>query len=96
MQVGQQPDVDSDDENDTPHRMPSNLALASALKVRQRNAASSAAPVDPLHPVVKNKAFPCCIMEYGVEVEEEVPQLANAGKGKKWKRMHRLFGVSIL
>ncbi|KAF4452017.1 Protection of telomeres protein 1 [Fusarium austroafricanum] len=42
-----------------------------------------------------NRAFPCCIQQYGIKVAESDPSKANAGKGKRWQRMFRLFGAMI-
>ena len=45
---------------------------------------------------VSNKAFTCCIKQYGAMVNEDNPSKANAGNGKKWKRMFALYGTQIL
>lgn len=43
----------------------------------------------------KNKAFPCCIKQYGVKVDEPDPAKANARNGQRWQRMFALFGTHI-
>ncbi|KAM0211627.1 hypothetical protein ACHAPA_007733 [Fusarium lateritium] len=42
-----------------------------------------------------NRSFPCCIQQYGVKVPEQDPSAADAGDGKRWQRMYRLFGSRI-
>ncbi|CVK93175.1 hypothetical protein FPRO06_02856 [Fusarium proliferatum] len=43
-----------------------------------------------------NRAFPCCIKQYGIKVAEPEPSQANAGNGKRWQRMFQLFGARIV
>ncbi|KLO79953.1 uncharacterized protein LW93_7398 [Fusarium fujikuroi] len=43
-----------------------------------------------------NRAFPCCIKQYGIKVTEPEPSQANAGNGKRWQRMFQLFGARII
>ncbi|KAF5974522.1 protection of telomeres 1 [Fusarium coicis] len=43
-----------------------------------------------------NRAFPCCIKQYGIRVAEPDPSQANAGDGKRWQRMFQLFGARIV
>ncbi|KAF5602791.1 protection of telomeres 1 [Fusarium pseudocircinatum] len=43
-----------------------------------------------------NRAFPCCIKQYGIKVAEPEPSQANAGDGKRWRRMFQLFGARIV
>lgn len=43
----------------------------------------------------KNKAFSCCISQYGIEVPEEDLDKASAGYGKRWQRKFGLFGTTI-
>ncbi|KAF5238082.1 hypothetical protein FANTH_10476 [Fusarium anthophilum] len=43
-----------------------------------------------------NRAFPCCIKQYGIKVAEPEPSQANAGNGKRWQRMFQLFGAMIV
>ncbi|KAF5025898.1 hypothetical protein F66182_2017 [Fusarium sp. NRRL 66182] len=42
-----------------------------------------------------NRPFSCCIQQYGIKVAEPDPAKANAGEGKRWQRMFRLFGTMI-
>ncbi|KAK2047719.1 telomere-binding alpha subunit central domain-containing protein [Colletotrichum somersetense] len=44
---------------------------------------------------VSNRPFTCCIYQYGIKVKESNPGKANAGEGKRWKRMFGLFGTKI-
>ncbi|KAF4338171.1 protection of telomeres 1 [Fusarium beomiforme] len=43
-----------------------------------------------------NRAFPCCVKQYGIKVAEVDPSKANAGNGKRWQRMYQLFGARIV
>ncbi|KAF9773734.1 hypothetical protein IL306_008431 [Fusarium sp. DS 682] len=43
-----------------------------------------------------NRAFPCCVKQYGIKVAESDPSKANAGDGKRWQRMFQLFGSRIV
>ncbi|KAM0558520.1 hypothetical protein ACHAPJ_004715 [Fusarium lateritium] len=45
---------------------------------------------------LSNRAFPCCIQQYGIKVPELNPSKADAGDGKRWQRMFRLFGARIV
>ncbi|WQF79997.1 Putative protection of telomeres protein [Colletotrichum destructivum] len=45
--------------------------------------------------VILNRPFTCCIRQYGVRINESNPDKANAGEGKRWKRMFGLFGTKI-
>ncbi|KAK1984352.1 telomere-binding alpha subunit central domain-containing protein [Colletotrichum cereale] len=44
---------------------------------------------------ISNRPFTCCIHQYGIQVKESNPDKANAGEGKRWKRMFGLFGTQI-
>lgn len=45
---------------------------------------------------LSNKAFRCCIEEYGIEMEDDISSgHSGAGSCKRWLRMHRMFGVTI-
>lgn len=44
----------------------------------------------------KNKAFTCCIKQYGILVDEEDPDLASAGNGKRHNRKFGLFDTFIV
>lgn len=45
---------------------------------------------------VSNRAFPCCIRQYGVRVREPDATKADAGKGRRWQQMFGLFGTRII
>jgi protection of telomeres protein 1 len=45
---------------------------------------------------IANRAFPCCIRQYGVKVTENDPDQANAGEGYRWERVYGMFGTRIL
>ncbi|TQV99237.1 telomere-binding alpha subunit central domain-containing protein [Cordyceps javanica] len=42
-----------------------------------------------------NRPFACCIKQYGVKIQEVDEAKADAGKGRRWKRMYGLFGTQI-
>ncbi|KAI9158707.1 Protection of telomeres protein [Paramyrothecium foliicola] len=44
---------------------------------------------------IANRPFSCCIQQYGVKVREADPTKADAGKGRRWERVFRLFGTRI-
>jgi len=94
VNTGEQPSVDSDDENEVSHQKPSIKAVRGPLEEREINA-GEAKVTDPYHPVVRNKAFTCCIQQYGITVDEEDPAKANAGASKRYERKFGLFGVTI-
>jgi len=98
QKVGDQPALDSDDEDFNPvkrrplaERDGNNSQSTNGEKrdIQQEKA------VDPYYPEVKNKAFTCCVKQYGIKVDEEDETKANAGVGKKWERRFGLFGVVI-
>jgi protection-of-telomeres protein 1 len=92
--AGAQPDADSDVENESSNPRSGNKKTSTPLQERDPNIN---AKVDAdLVFVPKNKAFTCCIRQYGVEVDEKDPVNANAGEGKRWQRMFGLFGTQIL
>ncbi|KAB8296686.1 hypothetical protein EYC80_002109 [Monilinia laxa] len=43
----------------------------------------------------RNKPFECCIKQYGIKVDEEDPEKADAGEGKRWQRVFGLWGTLI-
>lgn len=104
--AGNQPDLDSDGENDASEMPTNEKSSRRADRTEQSSKASltinrASALVDPYHPVVRNKAFTCCIKQYGVKVYEKDQSKANAGNGKdgigkKWARTFGLFGVNIV
>ena len=91
--VGDQPNVDSEDENETKvdsrHGRSGREALAELNP--HKSATETSIPIQP----VSNEAFTCCIKEYGAKINEDDPSKANAGGGRKWKRMFGLFGTQI-
>ena len=96
-----QPNLDSDEESHLPLKHPTSKSVDTPLQYRGLNANGTAAKIDPYHPVVRNKAFTCCIRQYGVRVNEEDPSKASAGNGedgtgKRWERRFGLFGVNIV
>ncbi|KAK2627220.1 hypothetical protein QTJ16_003186 [Diplocarpon rosae] len=79
-EIGAQPDVDSESEADD---SPDTRPGAPDKQI-------SAGP-NP-----KNKAFTCCIRQYGIREVEEDPAKANAGVGRRWQRVFGLFGTQIM
>ncbi|KAJ8069370.1 hypothetical protein OCU04_003024 [Sclerotinia nivalis] len=49
----------------------------------------------PLEIKPRNKPFECCIKQYGVKVNEEDPEKADAGEGKRWQRVFGLWGTMV-
>ena len=99
QKAGAQPDADSDVENESSNpRSGKKTSTSSVLHERDSNIISTItstdAKADAFAP--KNKAFICCIRQYGVKVDEEDPAKANAGEGQRWQRMFGLFGTQIL
>ncbi|KAK0124218.1 hypothetical protein ONS95_009195 [Cadophora gregata] len=96
--IGQQPDVDSDSESD---RLQSKTWKGKG-KDKKRGmgdvlppgASASDGELSNLLP--RNKAFTCCIQQYGVKTAEDDPAKANAGDGRRWQRVFALFGTNIL
>jgi protection-of-telomeres protein 1 len=99
QKAGAQPDADSDVENESSNpRSGKKTSTSSVLHERDSNIISTItstdAKADAFAP--KNKAFICCIRQYGVKVDEEDPAKANAGEGQRWQRIFGLFGTQIL
>jgi hypothetical protein len=98
--AGAQPDADSDVENESSNpRSRNKTSTPSVLQERDSNIISAITSTDAeadaaLAP--KNKAFICCIRQYGVKIDEEDPAKANAGEGQRWQRIFGLFGTQIL
>lgn len=44
---------------------------------------------------INNRAFSCCVREYGIQKAEDDPEKANAGDGRRWQRVFGLFGTKI-
>jgi hypothetical protein len=97
FQAGGQPSVDSDDENrPSLKKADTKVPKGPALKERDLNTSLNGNALKPEEqPVIHNKAFTCCIKQYGVKVNEKDPNKANAGEGKRWERKFGLFGVVI-
>lgn len=105
MNVGTQPDVDTDNEMANSN-YPLNINTSSA-HMKQRQVANStntgnkdtiildtsrlSTNFDP-----SNKPFICCIQQYGVKVPEDDDSKANAGHKQRWQRLYGLFGTKIL
>ncbi|PHH69950.1 hypothetical protein CDD80_6344 [Ophiocordyceps camponoti-rufipedis] len=46
-------------------------------------------------PVASQLPFSCCVRQYGVMVPERDASLADAGEGRRWRRVFGLFGTKI-
>lgn len=96
--AGAMPDVDSDAENEPSLAKPGKKSKSSILQELDSNIGNIVAgdmeqSVTALVP--KNKAFTCCIKQYGIKVDEDDPAKANSGPGKRWQRMFGLFDTYI-
>jgi protection-of-telomeres protein 1 len=91
--AGEQPDLDSEEENET-SQLDSGAAVSGQKSLGELDTFNAKSQVSI--PTVSNKAFTCCIKQYGVKVKEDDPSKANAGNGTKWKRMFGLFGTRIV
>lgn len=97
----------SDEENEPSDQRPNRISLKPALSERSANIGKAIQVPNALSdnqdpdsailslPVV-NKAFTCCIQQYGIKVPEKSSARADAGDGMRWKRMFGLFGTSIM
>ena len=96
--IGQQPDADSDSESE--------ILVSKASRGKDKNEivgeAGDTVPLgvspnegDLSNLLPRNKAFTCCIKQYGIKAKEEDPAKANAGDGRRWQRVFALFGTSI-
>ncbi|KAI6715797.1 hypothetical protein PZA11_006100 [Diplocarpon coronariae] len=79
--IGAQPDVDSEAEDE-------NDSPDTGVGTSDKQTLVGLNP--------KNKAFTCCIRQYGIKEAEEDPAKANAGNGRRWQRMFGLFGTQIM
>ncbi|POS87562.1 hypothetical protein EPUL_000914 [Erysiphe pulchra] len=109
INVGTQPDLDSENENEN-QILNSNLQFdkkASALKVKLGHTTNSVATWSDIGKTLdltmlsnritpSNKAFTCCIQQYGVKVPEDDVSKADAGHHMRWQRLYGLFGTIIL
>lgn len=95
--IGSQPDPDSGTEMEKEESQ--QLKKLSSYSDQTKNFANNFMPVDHFnYPnlVISNKAFICCIQQYGIEIPEEDPMKSDAGPGKRWQRHYGLFGTKIL
>lgn len=95
--AGEQPNLNSEDESE--NSLPESSTAASGRKALEELGAHKHAnntDISTTVDAVSNKAFSCCIRQYGAKVKENDPSKANAGSDKKWKRMFGLFGTQIL
>jgi protection of telomeres protein 1 len=92
--VGEQPNVNSEDENETKVDSRPGGSGREALAELNTHKSVNIETSIPIQPV-SNKPFTCCIKEYGARITEDDPSKANAGSGRKWKRMFGLFGTQI-
>jgi hypothetical protein len=98
--AGEMPDVDSDTENEPSYSKSSKKTSENAvLTERDPNISTSAIEVSDNSGTIlalKNKAFTCCIRQYGVKVDEDDPAKADAGDEQRWQRVFGLFGTQIM
>jgi len=95
--AGQQPDIDSDAENEPLPNLPMGKSKVPTVAEHDGNTASMKSPELPrTENTPRNKAFTCCIKQYGIMVDEDDPEKANAGKGKRWQRRFALFDTFIV
>lgn len=104
INIGTQPDLDSENEISN-----TNLQFdkeAPTLQVKQchvtdsidtRGNTSKTLDLTRLSTgiIPSNKAFICCIQQYGVKVPEDDISKADAGHHKRWQRLYGLFGTTI-
>ena len=100
QRINRLPPDNSDEENEGMSRPKPNLkSKKSALAERdvnlRGNKEGEEIKVELLKIKPKNKAFECCIKQYGIRVSEEDPEKADAGEGKRWQRVFGLFGTLI-
>ncbi|KAG0649024.1 Protection of telomeres 1 [Hyphodiscus hymeniophilus] len=103
---GDQPPLDSDDEKEDEDTGNNSRSKSSHPTIALSEGDANSGLVDPKNTNLdpkspaqvqfRNKAFTCCIKQYGVKIREEDPALANAGDGKRWMRKLGLFGTKIM
>jgi protection-of-telomeres protein 1 len=103
---GDQPPLDSDDEqeNENEGKNSKSRSFQSTTALSEREPNAGIRGLENTRSDLKasaqlnfsNKAFTCCIKQYGAKVNESDPSLANAGDGKRWERKFGLFGTKIL
>jgi hypothetical protein len=101
--AGEMPNADSDCENEQLYSNPSKKkSNSSILAERDSNISTSgvglASTLDTSDAKLapKNKAFTCCIKQYGVKVHEDNPAKANAGEEQRWQRIFGLCNTQIM
>lgn len=101
--AGEMPDADSDSENERSYSNSSKKkSNNSVLTERDSNISTSgvglASNLDTSDAkfAPKNKAFTCCIKQYGVKVDEDDPAKADAGGEHRWQRMFGLCNTQIM
>jgi protection-of-telomeres protein 1 len=98
--AGEMPDIDSDTENEQSYSKPSKKHSNNSV-LTERDVNISASGVNEANKsnaklAPKNKAFTCCIKQYGVKVDEDDPEKADAGDEQRWQRIFGLFGTQIM
>lgn len=98
--AGDQPDLDSDIENDYQEskRKERSLPLRdSAAKVDSTSRPKTPSDQTMSHngSGIKNKAFSCCIKQYGIKVSANNSTEVTAKNSKNWERKFGLFGTQI-
>jgi protection-of-telomeres protein 1 len=98
QKAGTQPDPDSDIENEQAKPTSKKEGTASILSEHETNTLTlqeeGKCPTTKI--LASNKAFTCCIKQYGVLIHEDDPEKANAGNGKRWQRKFGLFDTFII
>ncbi|RDW94944.1 hypothetical protein BP5796_00707 [Coleophoma crateriformis] len=98
--VGDQPDLDSDieDQYQQARSFPKKAQLKNytvdASNVSKHDTNSNKAVEGSVS--ASNKAFTCCIKQYGIKVPESDIMKADAGAGFRWERKYGMFGTTIL
>ncbi|KAL2075292.1 hypothetical protein VTL71DRAFT_235 [Oculimacula yallundae] len=95
--IGQQPDLDSDSESEVSLTKASKSLSINGKKESRGLVPPGVAPIDHEDATLKprNKAFTCCIQQYGVKISEDDAAKADAGEGRRWQRVFGLFGTNI-
>lgn len=100
---GAQPDADSDSESEDVIK-----TEVSASKSKEKSKAVGGdstmtgtdttmdLPQDGPDLSPSNKAFTCCLQQYGIKEPEENEGKADAGPGRRWQRVFGLFGTQIM
>lgn len=104
-EAGKMPDLDSDSESDKPPPAKRDSVLmepdADTSASTNPQTLTEAAqhpqeyPAEDTAMSIRNRAFTCCIKQYGVTVPESDERKADAGNGMKYERRFGLFGTTI-